>query len=165
MRVLCITATFLFSLSAISQSLTTAPSKTGASESEIPTTVKAAFKKENPEVIPNWKIEGGFFKATFIDPSSNLGNVLIYAGSGEVIRRERELEKSEVPDGIKEYYNKNFPGEGFVIWSRIDNSYMQTYYAHRSSRVLTFDKDGNYIGPKQDTAKPEEKIRIYGAQE
>jgi hypothetical protein len=153
----------LASLTAVPQSLTVAPSRSGASESEIPTPVRTAFSKENPEVIPNWKVEGGFFKATYVDPASNLGNVLIYSGSGEAVRRERELESSEVPVAIKQYFEKNFPGESFVIWSRLDNAYMQTYYAHRSSRVLTFDKEGNYIGPKNDTVKPEEKIRVYGA--
>jgi hypothetical protein len=152
------------SLHSVAQSLTVAPSKTGVAETEIPTPVRDAFKKENPQLTPVWKVDGGLFKATFVDPATNLGNVLIYQGSGEVLRREREMEASEIPQPVKEFYSKNFPGEGFVLWSRVDNAFMQTYYAHRNTRVLTFDKDGNYIGPKTDTTKPEEKIRIYGAQ-
>src|SRR4051812_31216949 len=101
----------LFSVGLKGQSLTTAPSKSSLPEIQIPTPVVESFRKENPSVIPIWKHEGKYFRATYIDQATNLGNSILYNSGGKSLRRDRELEKSEYPQPVIDFYNKTYPGE------------------------------------------------------
>jgi hypothetical protein len=113
----------------------------------VPPLVEQKFVLENPEAKANWKKEGAFYKAEFINPINNLGYILYYDTLGHMIRREKEMENSEYPAPINDYFLAKYPSEGYVVWSSTDTAGKVSYYSNRSGEVIRFDKDGNYVSP------------------
>ena len=60
----------------------------------VPEPVKATFEKEFPGVQAKWEADDKNFKAIYADPKTNSKGIIIYDGSGQVIRRDTEVDPS-----------------------------------------------------------------------
>ena len=98
------------------------------------------------------------FRVSYIDPTTKLGRVIVYDKSGNVVRRENEVDNLVYPGSIKDYYNKNYPGESYQVWSSEDkNTGKPLYYSNGSTETIWFDKDGNMIPARKATKEIEKK--------
>jgi hypothetical protein len=123
--------------------------KTVKEEYMVPVAVEQKFVLENPDVKATWKKDGDFYKAQFINPINNLGYITIYDKDGNILRKEKELESQEYPVAISEFYNSNYPGEGFVVWSSTDSTGNLSFYSIHNTETFRFDKDGNLVSPRK----------------
>ena len=112
----------------------------------IPEEARAAFKKENPDAEATWKVTDTNYRAQFID-QLNLAHIRVYDRRGNMVYRDDVMES--YPEAIHTYLTKNYPGEGFTLWSRIDATGLLTYYTYRNSDTLWFDKDGIFVSPRK----------------
>ncbi len=119
----------------------------------VPIVVERKFLMEFPEARPQWKSDGLRYTAQFINPLNNFGYILVYDGEGNVVRREKELEAQEYPALIHDYLNQKYPGEGMVVWSSVDSSGNQSFYASKNSDLIFFDKNGQVMGAANSTKK------------
>lgn len=113
---------------------------------KVPTAVVTKFTTDYPGVTAVWKADGENFKASFNDPISKLGRMIVYDKDGKVIRKESEVDESVYPKQIGEFYNKNYPGEKYQVWSSEDSeSGQMLYYSGRNMEIMWFDKDGTKV--------------------
>jgi hypothetical protein len=112
----------------------------------IPEEVKTAFKKENPDAEATWKATDTSYRAQFID-QLNLAHIRVFDKRGKMIYRDDVMDS--YPEAIHAHLTKNYPGEGFTLWSRIDAVGNLTYYTYRNSDTLWFNKDGIFVSPKK----------------
>jgi hypothetical protein len=124
----------------------------------VPVKVHQKFVLENPDVEARWKTDQSTFTAQYINPLNNMGYMIVYDTAGTVIRREKELENQDYPAPINDFFSKEFPGEGYVIWSSTDSAGNAFYYCNHNTRLLKFDKNGNPLDAKRtrgyDTLAP-----------
>jgi hypothetical protein len=113
----------------------------------VPVKVHQKFILENPEVKARWKTEDGIYTAQFINPLNNVGYMIVYDSLGNVLRREKELENQDYPPAINDFFMKEYPGEGYVIWSSVDSAGKQMYFTDHDSHIFRFDKDGRLLNP------------------
>jgi hypothetical protein len=121
--------------------------KQDAPVSLVPVKVHEKFILENPDIQARWKTDNGVFTAQYINPLNNMGYMIVYDSLGNVLRREKELENQEYPALINDYFTKEFPGEGYVVWSSVDSAGNHLYYSDHNSRILKFDKNGHLLNP------------------
>lgn len=121
--------------------------KTVVDPAMVPESAKGTFIKENPALEATWKVDGKNYKAEYVD-DANVAHARIYDKAGNILWRDDEM--SSYPPAITEYYSANYPGEGYMIWSRIDNAGVTTYYAYRNSEMIWFDRDGKALNPKKN---------------
>lgn len=126
-------------------------------QSVVPASAKTSFVQENPEAQPTWIMDGKNYKAEYVD-EANVAHARVYDASGSIMWRDDEM--SSYPTPISDYYTKTYPGEGYMIWSHIDNNGVTTYYAFHNSETLWFDKDGKLLNPKKGKTKPNDGIKI-----
>lgn len=126
------------------------------SPAQVPGNISEKFMKEHPAVSPSWKTEGKNYKAFYTDPKTHMGQLVVFDDKGNVLRQESELDKLAYPASINDYHAKNYPNEEYKLWSVQDKTGVNTFYSERNSQVLWFDKNGNYVVPKDKTA-PETK--------
>jgi hypothetical protein len=117
----------------------------------VPVPVHQKFILENPDVKARWKTENGVYSAQYINPVNNMGYMIVYDSLGNVLRREKELENQDYPPLINDFFMKEYPGEGYVIWSSVDSAGKQMYYTDHDSRIFKFDKDGRLLNPVKGT--------------
>ena len=110
-----------------------------------PEPVLEAFKKEFPSITPAWSMDGGNFKAVFVDPTSLKGVTIVYDKTGNVVRRDSELDNSSYPESINSFYIKNYPGEKYKTWVSTDDKGTRTYYIQRGEKLLWFDSEGKVV--------------------
>jgi hypothetical protein len=126
----------------------------GAVKWLVPPAVEQKFVIENPEASAEWKKDGRLYRAQFIHPLNNAGYIIVYDSTGRVVVREKELENTDYPAPINDFFIKNYPGEGYVVWSSTDSTGNVYYYSTRNSETLRFDKQGNYQSPAKLRLKP-----------
>ena len=111
-------------------------------EAIVPPPVEQKFVIEHPDAKAQWKKDGEYYKAIFVNPVNNLGQITVYDKSGKIIRKERELEQQEFPSAIIEYQEKKFPGEGFAVWVSTDSTGNNLYYTQKNNITHWFDRNG-----------------------
>lgn len=114
--------------------------------SNIPDAVKIVFLKENPDADATWKKEDTNYRAQYID-RLNLAHIRVYDKAGNMVYRDDVMENYPAP--AHNFLTTKYPGEGFSLWSRIDNKGTLSYYTYRNSDTLWFDKDGKFVSPKK----------------
>lgn len=114
----------------------------------VPAPVEQKFVLEHPDARASWRTEGDHFRAQFINPLNNLGQVTVYASNGTIIRKEREMDPDEVPGPVNEYLVTRSKGQGFSVWLVTDSAGTQSYYSPRPEGMVRFDKDGKAVGDK-----------------
>lgn len=121
--------------------------------SQVPVAVKTIFDTEHPGISAIWKADGENLKVSYNDPESKLGRIIVYDKEGKVVRVENEVDNMKYPNAIGEFYNKNYPGEKYQVWSAEDKTDGETnYYSGRNMETIWFDKDGNKL--------PERKVKV-----
>lgn len=116
---------------------------------QVPKAVSEQFTREHPGITPSWKADGKLYKAYYTDSKTNMGQLVVYDDKGNVQRRESELDKLAYPSSINDYHSRNFPGESYKLWSVDDKTGVRTYYSERNQQLMWFDKNGNYVTPKE----------------
>jgi hypothetical protein len=119
----------------------------------VPVKVHQKFVLENPDISPQWKHDKGVYTAQYINPLNNMGYMIVYDSAGHVLRREKELERQDYPAPINDYFVKEYPGEGYVVWSSVDSAGRLFFYSNHNSRLYQFDKQGQLLSPSK--TKPE----------
>ena len=113
--------------------------------SDIPGTVKDAFKSDYPSVEDEaWTKVGNNFNAGFEE--NDLGKSVTYAATGTLVRTDEEIVVSDFPYSATAYMDKNHPG------SEINSAYKVTladgtvtYRAEIDGTELFFNSDGNFL--------------------
>ena len=105
------------------------------------------FARRHPGATPYWGTEGRNYVVRYIDPSTRLGHVIHYNRHGGIVRREDEINLKDSPLELQAFYTRNYPNESLRIWSYNEGTVLR-YFIRHDSRVIWFDKDGNYIGRK-----------------
>lgn len=73
------------------------------------------------------------------------------------MRTENEVDQAGYPKPIGEYYEKNYPGEKYQVWSSEDTeSGQMLYYSGRNLETIWFDRDGTRV-PERKAKNNESK--------
>lgn len=125
---------------------------------QVPEVVMNKFTTAHPGITAVWKADGENFKAAFNDPATKLGRIIVYDPKGEVLRTDNEVDQNSYPQSIHDYYNKNYPGEKYQVWSSEETgSNEQLYYSGRNLETMWFDKSGARITERKAKAATPKK--------
>ncbi len=128
-----------------------------------PSTISDKFNTENPDMNANWHMDGDNYSAEYIDKNTNMRRNVVYDNNGGIIRTDNEMNADGLnyPPGIGDYHNKNFPNEGYKVWSTDDGKGNKWFYTKRKNGTTWFDKDGKYYPGKQGKSdmKMEDKTK------
>ncbi|MBC7694987.1 MAG: hypothetical protein H7141_06010 [Burkholderiales bacterium] len=144
--------------------------QSGSEDSEMnsggitpPSTINDKFNSKNPNMNPNWRMDGDNYSAEYMDKSTNMGRNIVYDRNGNIIRSDNEMSSDGMsyPSSIGDYHNKNFPNEGYKVWQTNDDKGTKWFYTKRKNGTTWFDKDGKYFPGKQGKAdqKMEDKSK------
>jgi hypothetical protein len=128
-------------------------------EADVPSTIKQAFSKMNPNAhVDKWEKEGNNWEAEYkengVEHSTELGP------NGQLIASEMEIKVSELPKAVSDYCSKNMPGKKIAEASKItDAAGKISYEAEVSETDYIFDADGNFLKKEteQDSDKDQKK--------
>jgi hypothetical protein len=111
---------------------------------KVPESVNKRFSADYPDSKSTWTMRGNNYRAEYRDQSTNLNRAVIYDMAGNPIGTERELNMSDYPGTLRDYYNSNYPNESYKVWSSEDKTGKRTYYVPRKNEMIWFDEKGNY---------------------
>lgn len=117
------------------------PGRPEADGKTIPEAVIGKFKVDYPNVQPVWSMDGRNYRAEFTDASK--GHAVAYDMAGITIYREEQSTTGSYPASIDNYFKSHSPNKKFEVWSSMDKSGMQSYYAKQGTEIFWFDKNGN----------------------
>jgi len=127
-------------------SCTSSDSK-GQSDVKVPDAVKSAFNAAKPDVKKvEWEQEGDLFAVTFKEKGKE--SEITYDTQGNVISREWEISKKELPAGVLDYIKSNY--EGYAIEDAEkgegpDGIFYEVEVGHKEKEIdLVFDGNGNF---------------------
>jgi hypothetical protein len=119
---------------------------TGSKKGEkIPASILNTFKTEYPNELPSWYMDKKNYRASFIDSKMGNGHAVAYDKKGAVVYREEQLAKGNYPASIDTYFATKSPQDKYGVWSSMDRSGKQRYFADRNKETLWFDEAGNYV--------------------
>jgi hypothetical protein len=124
------------------------PGSRQKTEAIVPPAAEQKFVIEHPDAHAQWKKDGEYYKAIFVNPVNSLGQVTVYDKAGHIIRKERELEQQEIPPTISEFQEKKFPGEGFAVWVSTDSLGNNIFYTQKNNNTYWFDRNGQLLSGK-----------------
>ncbi|MES2762262.1 MAG: hypothetical protein V4677_08645 [Bacteroidota bacterium] len=113
-----------------------------------PLIVTTKFNTEHPNTTALWQTDGEYFSAQYRDTPTNMSRIIVYDAYGNLVRIEKEVDKTIYPDNINLYYSENYPTENYTVWSCEDVHGNLNYYSVRKSGTLLFDKTGNYLSTR-----------------
>ena len=124
-----------------------------------PSSISNKFNTDYPEAAPSWVMDGPNYKAEYKDKKTNKGKAIVYDGNGNIIRNDNELDRSNYPAGVSDFYLTNYPNEEPQVWVTEDDMGNRLYYIKRKSEVIWLDKDGKYVSGKAEkkNTKPAQK--------
>jgi hypothetical protein len=112
---------------------------------ELPSIVNERFRRDFPNVRPDWQQAGDNFTATFLGDSTHLPVTVVYSGTGELLARRSRLQKGSYPQAIDQYYSSERQGEAFDIWREDNKDKAFLYFGVTRSDTLWFGVQGNYL--------------------
>lgn len=123
-----------------------------------PSNISDKFNSENSGMNATWHMDGENYSAEYMDTKSNMGKNVVYDRSGNIVRTDDEMSADGMnyPSSIGDYHNKNFPNEGYKVWSTDDGKGNKWFYTKRKNGTTWFDKDGKYYPGK--IGKSEQKM-------
>lgn len=121
-----------------------------------PPSISNKFITDYPGAAPFWVMDGPNYKAEYRDTKTQKGKAIVYDGNGNIIRNDNELDRSNYPAGVSDFYLTNYPNEEPQVWVTEDDMGNRLYYIKRKSEVIWLDKDGKYLSGKPEK-KPEKK--------
>ena len=116
-----------------------------------PSTISNKFNTENPNMNAKWQMDGDNYSAEYMDNNTNVRKNVVYDNNGSILRTDEEMNSDGMnyPPGIGDYHNKNYPNEGYKVWSTDDGKGNKWFYTKRKNGTTWFDKDGKYFPGKQ----------------
>jgi hypothetical protein len=104
------------------------------------------FSSNYPGMNPNWSMTNNNYRAEYSDRGVN--RAVIYDKDGNLLNREMELNTTDYPDGVNDYFTKNFPNKKYKVWSSEDQAGTKSYYSHYNDDLYLFDNQGKYVNKK-----------------
>lgn len=116
----------------------------------VPASVRSALHKKFPEAGKVlWEIEDSNYEAGFKLKGTTFSVLL--NPSGNVIETETAISIAELAAPIKEYVNRNFPGQKIKEAAKITDAVgIVTYEAEVKGKDLIFDHNGKFIEARKD---------------
>lgn len=123
------------------------------SEKDLPLVVKNKFATLYPGAkAEKWEKEGGDYEAT-LDVKKKETTVT-FSANGNLIDTETSIAIADLPQSIKEYALKNYPGKKIKEASEtIDVDNKATYEVEIHENELIFDENGSFIKSQKETDK------------
>jgi Putative beta-lactamase-inhibitor-like, PepSY-like len=113
-------------------------------ESDVPVSVKEAFKKSFPGMNAKWEKENGNFEAGFKKDGKTMSAT--FKPSGEFIESETSIKESELPPAAVNYVKANYKDKKIKETAKItDAKGVVTYEAEVDDKDLIFDSLGKYL--------------------
>ncbi len=120
---------------------------------QVPAVAVQNFTSQNPNATPAWRMDGQNYRASYVDPQSKLGRIVVYDKNGNVVRTENEVDNAHYPSSIGDYYSEKYPGETYQVWLTDEQDGAKAlYYTNRNAETIWFDKNGK-IMPAQKARK------------
>ena len=118
-------------------------------ESQIPVVVKNAFEEKYPGIKANWDREGSDYEANFTHNGRAMSTVI--DKNGTIVETEIEISVSELPERVRDYMKKNYPGSKITGAARIVRSNGDVNYeAEVHGKDVVFDVNGKFIKEIKD---------------
>ncbi len=119
-------------------------------DTEVPTAVKVAFKKNYPTAKEaKWEKENGNYEVNF--DLNKVDNSVLMDDKGNILETEVEIELSQLPLGVLEYVKANYSGQKVKEAAKITNANgTVTYEAEIKGKDLIFDSNGKFIKESKD---------------
>ncbi|MES2566886.1 MAG: hypothetical protein V4565_08465 [Bacteroidota bacterium] len=126
-----------------------------------PSTISDKFNSENPGMDVKWRMDGENYSGEFMDNSTNINRNVVYDKNGNIIRTDNELSSdgTNYPSSIGDYHSKNFPNEGYKVWSTDDGKGTKWFYTKGKNGTIWFDKDGKYYPGKAGKAEEKKNVK------
>jgi hypothetical protein len=112
---------------------------------ELPSIVNDRFRRDFPNVRPDWQEAGENYSASFLDDSTHLPGTAVYSSTGELLTRRSRLQKGSYPQPIDQYFSSERPGEAFDLWREDNKDKSLLYFGISRSDTLWFGAQGNYL--------------------
>lgn len=111
----------------------------------VPVQVKDAFHKEYPTHKKcYWGKDSSNYQVSFFTGKAPVA--VTYDATGNRIITEKQVPVEELPQGITEYVQKNYPGEIYKNVVQVtDAKGIITYEVQVKNMALEFDAKGNYL--------------------
>ncbi len=114
-----------------------------------PAAVKSSFEKDFPGVTTKWEKEGANYEANFKKDGKTLS--ALYDSKGSKQETEQDIKISELPQTVKDYVAKNYPGEKIKEAAIITKANGEVNYeAEVKGKDVLFTKDGKFIKTAKD---------------
>jgi hypothetical protein len=119
-------------------------------EKDVPSVVKDKFVSLYPSnKVEKWEKESGNYEASFDQEKKDIK--VIFSASGSLIGTETKLAVSDLPQAVKDYANKTYPGKKIEEVSKtVDNANKTTYEIEVNDMKVVIDEGGNLIKSKKD---------------
>jgi len=126
-------------------------------EKDVPSNVKAAFKKQYPAAKQvKWDREDAKYEASFA--LNKIDNSVLIDAQGNIVETEVEIELNQLPKRVGEYVKINYAGEEIMEAAKIiDAKGTITYEAEIKGMDLIFDSNGKFVKAEKDKNEKQEK--------
>lgn len=116
---------------------------------DVPAPVMDAFKKSYPDIQKTyWGKDSIHYHVAFYTGKAPMS--VTYDSTGKIVIAEMQMPVEELPSGIVEYVQKNYPGEIFKDVAQItDEKGIVTYEIEVKDMDLVFDAKGNLISSEK----------------
>ncbi|MEO6882789.1 MAG: PepSY-like domain-containing protein [Bacteroidia bacterium] len=119
-------------------------------EKDVPSAVKDKFVSLYPSnKVEKWEKDGSNYDACFEQTKKKIK--VTFSASGTLVKTETKISVIELPQTVKDYANRNYPGKKISDASKvvdIDNT--TTYKIEVNDLKLVIDSNGNLIQSKKD---------------
>lgn len=114
-------------------------------EKNIPLKTRKALYAQYPGADHvKWEKENGNYEAAFSLKETDYS--LVIDTAGHILETEKNIAAEELPENIRQYIAKNYPGKKIKSVARItDASGNVTYETEIKNRELFFDQNGNLL--------------------
>lgn len=146
----------LFTIVSLGLGLSLANAQT-VKETDVPTPVKDAFKKQFPTAkVEKWEKEGSNYEAEF--HANKVETCAVYDSNGKFIESEIEIKESELPKGIADYIAKNLSGKKVKESCKITDATGAVSYEVEIENIdYIFDANGTFIKKEEEKEKDGDK--------
>lgn len=134
----------IFGLVAITSVCALAACAQNIKESQVPSSVKAAFQKEFPGVAAKWEKEDDNYEVNFKKDGKTMSAVINKAGT--IVETETDIAVSELPQSVTSYLKVHYKGMKVKEAAKIVNAKGElNYEAEVNGKDVIFDANGKFI--------------------
>ena len=112
--------------------------------SKVPTSVKASFTKQYPNVTAKWEKEDGKYEASFKQGSNNMS--AMFEVNGTFTESEMDIKVVDLPASVLAYVKQYYKGKKIKEGAKITKADgTVNYEAEVGGKDLIFDADGKFL--------------------